>query len=198
METLGQVLKATRERKRISLSQAAAKTRIKIQHLEMMERDDFSQMPAPAYARGFIRMYADFLGLDAGPLVEEYNARHLSRGPAKPAAASRRAPEPSLPAASEEPTAPSRSRVPWSVYATRALRLGLNALSPANLKRAGWALAIVLALVFVTTGLKRCASHRVEQASSHAAGSTHFPKGAPSVLQEPPEPYLPVPTTGER
>ena len=72
MESLGQTLKAARERKRITLSYAAAQTRIKMQFLELMERDDFSRMPAPAYAKGFLRMYAEYLGLEAQPLVQQY------------------------------------------------------------------------------------------------------------------------------
>lgn len=72
MESLGQTLKSTRERKRISLSYAAAQTRIKLQYLELMEQDDFARMPAPAYAKGFLRMYATFLGLEPQPLVQRY------------------------------------------------------------------------------------------------------------------------------
>jgi hypothetical protein len=76
MATMGQNFKAAREKKRVSLSQAALKTYIKIQHLEAMERDDFSRMPAPIYARGFIRSYCEFLGIDSAPLLQEYNDRH--------------------------------------------------------------------------------------------------------------------------
>lgn len=73
METIGQRFKNAREKKRVSLSQAALKTHIKVQNLEMMERGDFTKMPAPIYARGFIRSYAGYLGLDAAPLVKEYD-----------------------------------------------------------------------------------------------------------------------------
>src|SRR5437773_1753432 len=72
MESLGATFKNARERKRVSLSQAAAKTRIKVQILEGLERNDFSQIPAPTYARGFIKMYAEFLGLDPASLVKMY------------------------------------------------------------------------------------------------------------------------------
>lgn len=87
MDSMGQRFKAAREKKRMPLSQAAAQTRIKLQYLELMEQDDFSRMPAPAYAKGFIRMYATFLNLDPVPLVQEYMDQHLGRK-AKPAAAS--------------------------------------------------------------------------------------------------------------
>lgn len=76
MESIGQRFKAAREKKRISLSQAALKTHMKVQNLEAMERDDFSKMPAATYARGFIRIYAGFLGLDPVPLLHEYSEKH--------------------------------------------------------------------------------------------------------------------------
>ena len=76
MESIGQRFKAAREKKRISLSQAALKTHMKVQNLEAMERDDFSKMPAVTYARGFIRIYAGFLGLDPVPLLHEYSEKH--------------------------------------------------------------------------------------------------------------------------
>ena len=43
-----------------------------------MEADNFSVMPAPTYAKGFIRLYAEYLGLDPAPLVQEYLANHAS------------------------------------------------------------------------------------------------------------------------
>ena len=72
MASVGQKFKAAREKKKATLSQAAVVTRLKVQHLEAMERDDFGVIPAPAYARGFIKLYAEYLGLDPAPLVKEY------------------------------------------------------------------------------------------------------------------------------
>jgi transcriptional regulator with XRE-family HTH domain len=76
METLGQKLKAARLQKKLTASEAAKLTRIKIQHIEAMEHDDFSSMPAAAYAKGFIRIYAELLELDAAPLLAEYQQHH--------------------------------------------------------------------------------------------------------------------------
>ena len=77
MATLGQQLQAARERKKLTPSEAAKGTRIKIQHIEALEHDDFSGVAAPAYARGFIRIYAEFLGIDPGPLIREYTELHM-------------------------------------------------------------------------------------------------------------------------
>lgn len=79
MDTLGAKFKAARLKRKLTASQAAKGTRIKIQHIEAMERDDFSAIPAVTYAKGFIRIYADYLDLDAGPLVEEYMECHAPK-----------------------------------------------------------------------------------------------------------------------
>lgn len=79
MDTLGQQLKAARMRKKLTASEAAKGTRIKIQHIEAIENDDFRDIAAPAYAKGFIRIYAEFLGLDPAPLVKDYVDRHVPK-----------------------------------------------------------------------------------------------------------------------
>ena len=80
METLGQKLKAARLARKMTASEAAKGTRIKVQHIEAMEGDDFSAIPAPAYAKGFIKLYAELLGLDPAPLIAEYIDRHAPTG----------------------------------------------------------------------------------------------------------------------
>lgn len=76
MATLGQQLKAAREAKGVSEYDAGIATKILTRVIVAMESDDFSGMAAPTYAKGFIRLYADYLGIDAEPLVEEYTAHH--------------------------------------------------------------------------------------------------------------------------
>jgi len=78
-ETLGQKLKAAREAKGITDSEAAAITKILRRTINALENDDFSHMPAPTYAKGFIRIYADYLGLEPAPLVKEYTEAHAGR-----------------------------------------------------------------------------------------------------------------------
>ncbi|MDK2857607.1 MAG: hypothetical protein PWQ29_280 [Verrucomicrobiota bacterium] len=76
MATLGQQLKAAREAKGVSESEAGTATKILTKLIVDMEADDFSGMAAPTYAKGFIRLYARYLGLDPEPLVDEYNEKH--------------------------------------------------------------------------------------------------------------------------
>lgn len=202
METMGHVFKATRERKRISLSAAAARTRIKLQHLEMMERDDFSRMPAPAYARGFIRMYADFLGLESGPLVEEYNRLHQpgAREKAPPPPPRRAAPapapvpveaEPEETEPSSPPSPPAPTRPPAPPLEPVVLAAVLKWLTLANLRRVGVTVLVVLVVWFLAAGLTRCVRHLREKSAEQPLLAPR--KGVPAVVQEPPDPYLPVP-----
>ena len=76
MATLGQQFKTAREAKGASESDAGSATNILTKIIIAMEADDFSVMPAPTYAKGFIRLYANYLGLDPAPLVEDYLANH--------------------------------------------------------------------------------------------------------------------------
>jgi cytoskeletal protein RodZ len=70
-ETIGQRLKRAREYRHLTLEKAADATRIRLQYLRALEADDFSAMPSPVQARGFLRNYADYLGLDLEQMVEE-------------------------------------------------------------------------------------------------------------------------------
>jgi transcriptional regulator with XRE-family HTH domain len=87
MTSVGERLKAEREAKQLSTSQVAEATRMKIQTIEQIERNEFDRIAAPIYARGFIRMYAEFLGLDPAPLVLEYAQRTAGARPPGPVAA---------------------------------------------------------------------------------------------------------------
>jgi cytoskeletal protein RodZ len=68
-EKIGQELHQTREEQKISLEQAAEETYIRLHYLEAMERGDFDQLPSEAHIRGFLRAYAEYLGLASQPLL---------------------------------------------------------------------------------------------------------------------------------
>jgi cytoskeletal protein RodZ len=69
MPTIGEQLKQAREARKLSTKQAMLATRVRTHYLEAMEADDFSALPSSVQARGFLRLYADFLGLDANGLI---------------------------------------------------------------------------------------------------------------------------------
>jgi uncharacterized membrane protein YdcZ (DUF606 family) len=74
--TIGQKLESARQAKGVSVSEAGRATKILSKFIEAMEADDFGALSAPVYARSFIKMYAQYLGLDGSPLVAEYVAQH--------------------------------------------------------------------------------------------------------------------------
>lgn len=62
--TVGEQLKAERERQTLSLSDLATQTRVPMRHLDSIERSDFAALPGTTYTLGFTRSYATALGLD--------------------------------------------------------------------------------------------------------------------------------------
>ncbi len=74
MQTIGKKLKATREAKRLTLEKVFEATRIRLPYLQALEADDLSSMPSPVQARGYLRNYAEFLGLNFDQLLEEMRA----------------------------------------------------------------------------------------------------------------------------
>jgi transcriptional regulator with XRE-family HTH domain len=81
VETIGQRLRQARERLGLSLEEAERTTRIRAQHLAALERDDFEALPSPVQARGFLKNYADYLGLDTDRLLQDYNGAPSTRPP---------------------------------------------------------------------------------------------------------------------
>src|SRR6266581_4721141 len=75
MFEIGSSLRAARMRQELELSQAEHDTRIRAKYLRALEDERFDALPGPAYTKGFLRTYADYLGLDAQPFVDEYNTR---------------------------------------------------------------------------------------------------------------------------
>src|SRR6202012_3402157 len=65
LETVGQDLRAARQRRGDALATVSRSLKIRKDHLEALEEDRFEALPGRTYAVGFIRAYADYLGLDA-------------------------------------------------------------------------------------------------------------------------------------
>lgn len=70
--TLGEKLRKLRSDKRILLNEASRITRIPIGHLENLEAGAYDKMPADVYVKGFLRSYAEFLGVDDRILIKLY------------------------------------------------------------------------------------------------------------------------------
>jgi len=72
---IGYSLRAAREKQGIGLPEAELATKIRAKYIRALEDEDFDALPADTYARGFLRTYADYLGLDGEIYVEEYASR---------------------------------------------------------------------------------------------------------------------------
>jgi len=81
MDTIGQRLKKARKQRKLSLEKAAESTRIRQGYLQALEADDYSDMPSPVHARGFLRNYAQYLELDLDQATEELRAAHPEQKP---------------------------------------------------------------------------------------------------------------------
>ena len=71
---IGMTLRGARVQRGLSIEQVAQDTRISVRFLEALEDEAFDDLPAPVYVRGFLRSYANYLKIDANPLLEELNA----------------------------------------------------------------------------------------------------------------------------
>ncbi|HEY8740435.1 MAG TPA: RodZ domain-containing protein [Candidatus Dormibacteraeota bacterium] len=70
---LGSQLKQARETHQLTLNEVEWATKIRGEYLQALEDEQFDKLPSGTHARGFLRSYARYLGLDPDPLVDEYN-----------------------------------------------------------------------------------------------------------------------------
>jgi helix-turn-helix protein len=75
MPDIGSILRETRIREKIDITRVEDATKIRAKYLRALENEEWSVLPGPSYVKSFLRTYAEFLGLDAHMLVEEYRAR---------------------------------------------------------------------------------------------------------------------------
>src|ERR687893_2468633 len=76
---IGPVLERARKDRGLSLEEAERATKIRKRYLDGLERDDYSVLPDAVYARGFLKTYANFLGLDGDGLSQELRTRKKPR-----------------------------------------------------------------------------------------------------------------------
>ena len=71
-QTIGQLLQIKREEFGVDLREAAGYLNIRYTYLLAIEEGRVDELPGAAYAMGFVRTYADYLGLDGPAIVERY------------------------------------------------------------------------------------------------------------------------------
>lgn len=72
MPSFGEEFKRERELRQISLREVSEATKISLRHLEALERNEFDQLPGGVFNRGFVRAFADFIGVSPEDMVNAY------------------------------------------------------------------------------------------------------------------------------
>ena len=75
MFEIGNSLHEARSRRGIDFPEAELATKIRGKYLRALEDERFELLPAQTYIKGFLRTYAEYLGLDGQLYVDEYNSR---------------------------------------------------------------------------------------------------------------------------
>ncbi|HEX4323381.1 MAG TPA: helix-turn-helix domain-containing protein [Gaiellaceae bacterium] len=78
MFEIGNSLREARERQGVGYPEIELATKIRAKYIRALEEEDFTSIPGDAYIRGFLRTYADYLGLDGDVYVDEYASRFIT------------------------------------------------------------------------------------------------------------------------
>jgi hypothetical protein len=74
---IGNSLREARLRQGLDFSEIEQSTKIRGKYLRALEDEQFEVLPAQTYVKGFLRSYADYLGLDGQLYVDEFNSRYV-------------------------------------------------------------------------------------------------------------------------
>jgi cytoskeleton protein RodZ len=75
---IGTSLREARLRQNLDFGSVEAGTKIRSKYLQALEAERFEVLPGETYVKGFLRTYAEFLGLDGQLYVDEFNSRFAS------------------------------------------------------------------------------------------------------------------------
>src|SRR5689334_20425207 len=76
MPDIGTTLREARMRQRIDISEIESETKIRAKYLRALENEEWDLLPGPTFVKSFLHTYAEYLGLDARLLAEEYRQRY--------------------------------------------------------------------------------------------------------------------------
>jgi TonB family protein len=83
---VGPYLEAVRSQQNLSLATVSERTHIKASYIEAIEQSSVERLPSRAYGVGFVRAYAEALGLDPAPVIERFKSEAGLATAARPAA----------------------------------------------------------------------------------------------------------------
>lgn len=197
-ESPGARLKDAREAQGKSLSDMAKVTRIGMRQLEGIEQDVYDRIPAPIYVKGFVRNYAQALGLDSAPLIEQVE-RILAGGDAAEEAAPRQTPGVPQPMQEETPSlgkeafrprtaAPKPSLKELLQKNLEKLRRAFSAVELPLDRRLAWIGGTVVLVLILVFGLRGCGKG-ADQTDPGASGEVRLEE-LERLLLATPEPIL--------
>lgn len=76
--SVGERLKQTRLEKHLTLEQVSQATRVRVHYLDALERGDLEALPSRVQGKGFLRLYADYLGLPVEEVLAQWEGKPLS------------------------------------------------------------------------------------------------------------------------
>jgi len=174
MSTVGSYLRELRQQRGLSLDEMARSTRVAARYLEALENDDFGALPAPVFARGFIRAYCQVLREPPDEALARFSARES--GGAMPVADSHAAaPSTAVPAASRND---ARGRGPILVSFVLLVVLGV-------------------ALFAVTLGLQKSRERGGDRVAATAPAADDRMTPLPLAEESVPVPEPPAPKVAE-
>lgn len=74
MASVGKFLREKREERRMSVAEVARATRVPVSSVERIEADQFDELPAEVFVRGFLKSYANAVGVPAEEVLARYTA----------------------------------------------------------------------------------------------------------------------------
>ena len=80
MFEIGNSLREARVRQGLEYPQIELATKIRAKYIRALEDEHFGVLPAHTYVKGFLRTYAEFLGLDGQLYVDEFSSRFFGDG----------------------------------------------------------------------------------------------------------------------
>jgi cytoskeleton protein RodZ len=86
---IGNSLREARLRQQLDFPEIEHSTKIRGKYLRALEEEQFDVLPAQTYVKGFLRTYAEYLGLDGQLYVDEYNSRYVAGDEESPLRAGR-------------------------------------------------------------------------------------------------------------
>jgi cytoskeleton protein RodZ len=89
---IGNSLREARLRQGLEFPEIEQRTKIRGKYLRALEEEQFDLLPGQTYVKGFLRSYAEFLGLDGQLYVDEFNSRYVTGEEEPPISPARRSP----------------------------------------------------------------------------------------------------------